>query len=212
MDTMAALALATEPPTEKLLNRKPHSKADPLISYEMWKMVIGQAIFQIVVNLLLLYLGPNLFGLDVNGSETDYLINSTIVFNTFVFMQVFNELNARKINDDFNIFDGLHRHRAFLVIFFITVIIQTIVTEFGSSAFQTHPLYWYQWLSCLGIAFLSLPIGFVIRLIPDCRPAKPEAEVRPVTREKLLWENAIKDVQTQIRVVAILRRHRDLHI
>ena len=47
MDTMAALALATEPPTPALLNRPPHSKADPLISFHMWRMIIGQAILQV---------------------------------------------------------------------------------------------------------------------------------------------------------------------
>jgi magnesium-transporting ATPase (P-type) len=47
MDTMAALALATEPPTAELLNRPPHSKADSLISFFMWRMIIGQAILQV---------------------------------------------------------------------------------------------------------------------------------------------------------------------
>jgi len=75
-----------------------HSKADPLISLPMWKMVIGQAIFQIAVNLLLLYYAPVLFGLDMTQYE-DQVINRTLVFNTFIFMQVFNEINSRKIDD-----------------------------------------------------------------------------------------------------------------
>jgi hypothetical protein len=50
MDTMAALALATEPPTPDLLNRPPHAKADPLISFFMWRMIIGQSIFQVLAH------------------------------------------------------------------------------------------------------------------------------------------------------------------
>jgi len=47
MDTMAALALATEPPSDEVLNRPPHSKKTPLISFHMWRMIIGQSIFQV---------------------------------------------------------------------------------------------------------------------------------------------------------------------
>ncbi|SAL98862.1 hypothetical protein [Absidia glauca] len=55
MDTFAALALATDPPTEELLHRAPEARSSPLITFKMWKMIIGQAIFQITVTLVLLY-------------------------------------------------------------------------------------------------------------------------------------------------------------
>lgn len=85
MDTFAALALATDPPTEELLERAPEPKSTPLITLKMWKMIIGQSMFQIIVTFVLLY-----------GKVLDYdpgdTVLQTIVFNTFVFCQIFNEI------------------------------------------------------------------------------------------------------------------------
>lgn len=85
MDTFAALALATDPPTEELLNRRPEPRSAPLITFKMWKMIIGQAIFQIVVTLVLLYS-------NVLNYSTESAVLQTVVFNTFVFCQIFNEI------------------------------------------------------------------------------------------------------------------------
>lgn len=85
MDTFAALALATDPPTEELLNRRPEPRSAPLITFKMWKMIIGQAIFQLVVTLVLLYS-------NVLSYSTDNVVLQTVVFNTFVFCQIFNEV------------------------------------------------------------------------------------------------------------------------
>jgi Ca2+-transporting ATPase len=66
MDSLAALSLATDSPDLSILNRMPDSKKDPLISVEMWKMILGQAAFQIFANLFSLYVGPTIFRLDVS--------------------------------------------------------------------------------------------------------------------------------------------------
>ena len=57
MDTMASLALATEPPTDELLTRKPYSKFENLITAEMWKNIIMQGLLQIVVLGAILFKG-----------------------------------------------------------------------------------------------------------------------------------------------------------
>lgn len=93
MDSFAALALATDPPTEDLLNRYPESKKSPLITIPMMKMIIGQAIFQVTAGLICYYQGPKFFRLNMTV-ENDYLQNGTFVFNTFVFMQLFNECKS----------------------------------------------------------------------------------------------------------------------
>jgi P-type Ca2+ transporter type 2C len=213
MDTMAALALATEPPTPDLLNRPPHAKADPLISFFMWRMIIGQSIFHVTVNLILLFVGPTIFGLqpvpgDTVQTELNREINRTIVFNTFVFMQLFNEINCRRIEQKLNVFERIHKHYSFVVIFFITIVLQILIIEFGGGAFKTYPLNWWQWLVSVGIGAISLAVGVIVRLLPDWRRPKAVAPEEHVTREKLLWENAIDDVRTQIRVVNALRRTR----
>ncbi|KAJ3058720.1 hypothetical protein HDU99_006681, partial [Rhizoclosmatium hyalinum] len=105
MDTLAALALATELPTNELLQRPPEAKKAPLITFAMWKMIIGQAFLQIVVNLVLLFAGAYLLGfrelIDAGGIwGTDdgtkpkvteqKLVLKTIVFNSFVILQLFS--------------------------------------------------------------------------------------------------------------------------
>jgi Ca2+-transporting ATPase len=88
MDTMAALALATDPPTPSILNRKPDPKSAPLISITMWKMIIGQAIYQLVITLLL-YFGAESVLSYQSDREKEQI--PTLVFNTFVWMQIFNQ-------------------------------------------------------------------------------------------------------------------------
>lgn len=88
MDTFAALALATDPPSPSVLDRRPEPKSAPLISWTMWKMIIGQSIYQLVVTLVLNFAGNKIFGYRTSGEKAAL---ETIVFNTFVWMQIFNQ-------------------------------------------------------------------------------------------------------------------------
>lgn len=101
MDTLAALALATDKPTMELLNRKPSKRTDPIISPDMMLQIIGQAIYQIILCLTLYFMAPQWFPIDGDSPTKDvppggYVV-ATIVFNTFIFCQVFNEVNCRSI-------------------------------------------------------------------------------------------------------------------
>jgi P-type Ca2+ transporter type 2C len=84
MDTFAALALATDPPSSRLLKRKPEPKSAPLITLTMWKMIIGQSIYQLVVTLILNFRGERILGF----AEPEL---RALIFNTFVWMQIFNQ-------------------------------------------------------------------------------------------------------------------------
>ncbi|KAI8991524.1 PMCA-type calcium-translocating P-type ATPase [Mycotypha africana] len=187
MDTFAALALATDPPTEELLNRQPESRTAPLITFKMWKMIIGQAIFQLVVTLILLYS-------KVLNYPTESATLQTIVFNTFVFCQIFNEINCRKIDNNLNIFSNILANKFFLVIFFICVVGQVVIVQFAGPAFQVVPLNGVQWSIAIVIGLLSLPIGVIIRLIPDS--AFGFLFFNPATRDKYLGgsQNAVPSV------------------
>lgn len=85
MDTFAALALATDPPSPDLLHRKPQGRTDPLIDCCMWKMIIGQTLYQLSVIVVLLYT-------DILGLASDVATLKTVIFTTFVFCQIFNEV------------------------------------------------------------------------------------------------------------------------
>ncbi|KAF9167320.1 hypothetical protein DFQ26_004961 [Actinomortierella ambigua] len=225
MDTLAALALATEAPTDAVLKRLPSSRHAPLINFNMWKMILGQAVFQIAINLALLHWGARLFRLetrDVDGelilTEYNRKVLKTMIFNTFVFLQVFNELNCRRIDDTLNVFQNLHNNKLFILIQFVVVGCQFIIVQFGGEAFKTVPLTANQWLITVLIGSLSLPIGLCIRLIPSW--AVPDAvgevagfgqeERKPlVSASKLRWEGVSRSASDQSRLFEAIRKKRD---
>jgi Ca2+-transporting ATPase len=89
MDTLAALALATDPPHDSVLDRKPEPKGSSIISITMWKMIFGQSIYQLAITFLLYYGGPKGVIPTKNIPSDDEI--KTLVFNTFVWMQIFNQ-------------------------------------------------------------------------------------------------------------------------
>lgn len=86
-DTMAALALATDAPTQSVLNRKPDLKTTPLINTAMWKMIFGQSAYQLAITIILYFGGATILSYHT-AHETAQL--QTMVFNTYVWMQIFN--------------------------------------------------------------------------------------------------------------------------
>lgn len=113
MDTLAALALATELPTEELLKRKPYGRTKPLISRTMMKNIIGHAVYEIIIIFVLLFAGHKIFDID-DGRWAKFGAppseHFTLIFNCFVMMTLFNEVNARKIHGQRNVFEGIHRN------------------------------------------------------------------------------------------------------
>ena len=165
MDTMAALALATDPPSRAILNRKPDPKSAPLFSPTMWKMIIGQAIYQLTVTLILYFAGKSILGY---SGDLESRQHQTLVFNTFTWMQIFNALNNRRLDNRFNVFEGLTRNLFFVGIFFIMIGGQTIIIFVGGwDAFNAERQSATQWGIALVLGALSLPIGVIIRLFPD---------------------------------------------
>lgn len=89
MDIFAALALATYYPTRTLLERRPEPRNAPVINITVWKMVIGQALYQLVVVFSLHYAGADFFtSSDTNQRDRQMQM---FVFNVYMFMQVFNQ-------------------------------------------------------------------------------------------------------------------------
>ena len=166
MDTFAALALATDAPTEKILDRKPTPKRAALITTNMWKMIIGQAIYQLVVTFVLYFAGSTILGYSKSDSTLQTELN-TIVFNTFVWMQIFNEFNNRRLDNKLNIFEGVHRNAFFIVINIIMVAGQVMIIFVGGAAFQIKRIDGTQWAICILCALPCLLWAVVLRYIPD---------------------------------------------
>ena len=184
MDTMAALALATDPPSRKILDRKPDTKSAPLISTTMWKMIIGQAIYQLVITLILNFAGSKIFNL---VGDTEHKELQTLVFNTFVWMQIFNALNNRRLDNHFNVFEGITKNLFFVGIFLVMIGGQVLIIFVGGyPAFQAQRQNGWQWAVALVLGALSLPIGVVVRLVPDevAKHAVPSPIRRWATKQK----------------------------
>ena len=91
----------------------------------------------------------------------------TIFFNTFVFLQVFNSINSRKLlKKEANVFVGISNNPMYLVIQLIIVLGQVFLIQFGGRAVRTQPLTLNQHLGCILIGLISLVLGFVIKKLP----------------------------------------------
>jgi len=86
-DTMAALALATDPPPPTILDKKPEPRSAPLITISMWKMIFGQSAYQLTVTLILYFGGETILNYH---TDLELVQLQTIVFNTYVWMNIFN--------------------------------------------------------------------------------------------------------------------------
>lgn len=177
MDTMGALALGTEPPSVTLLQRKPYKRSASLINNSMARNIAVQFLFQMLLLTYLLLIGADHFG-TVNESKQ----HITIVFNTFVFCQVFNEINARSIGNEMNIFKGIVKNPLFIVIILFTVAAQYIIVQHGGDFVKTAPLNPDQWLKCIALGALSLPLGGVMRLIPVPENTNDFAPISPLLK------------------------------
>ncbi|OQR97973.1 P-type ATPase (P-ATPase) Superfamily [Achlya hypogyna] len=170
MNTFASLALATDTPSNAVLDRKPYPRTKPLISKKMTKHILGHLVCQLAILVTLTMTGERIFsiasGRKYDRSSNDPTEHYTIVFNTFVLLQLFNEINARCIHDEKNVvFSGLATNRLYASISVIQVVLQVVFVQFGGAAFDCAPLSLAQWAACIGLGALSLPIGWLLRRI-----------------------------------------------
>jgi Ca2+-transporting ATPase len=302
MDSLAALALATEAPTPELLEEKPHGRNEPLINGAMWRQIVGQVFYQITVLFLIIYGAPQYIdvyslptacptysavdasGIDISainatggsvlynpvvpapsatyseqkarcwkgpcvnlccntnaqGYCTDNLVSdgghyypnefpvcafsgldrvgarkcdikrarrnkanfcppgqnscaranqfekldnqanhqyvadvdhtqrdfNSIVFNTFIFLQIFNQFNARKIKDEYNIFGGILQSRMFIyvaviILAFQMIIMFTVVRNF----FKVDTIPWEGWLYSVLVGAGAFPVCLLIKVV-----------------------------------------------
>ncbi|KAH7572514.1 hypothetical protein JRO89_XS04G0268000 [Xanthoceras sorbifolium] len=174
MDTLGALALATEPPTDHLMHRPPVGRREPLITNIMWRNLLLQAIYQLSVLLVLNFRGKSLLNLEHDSRDHANKVKNTLIFNSFVICQIFNEFNARK-PDEKNIFKGITKNRLFMGIVALTVVLQILIIEFLGKFASTVRLNWKHWIISVVIGFVSWPLAFLGKFIPV--PAFPLSHI-----------------------------------
>ena len=218
MDTFASLALATESPSPELLKRKPYGRNKALISTRMWAFLIGHITYQLVVLFVLVYAGATLFDIDDgadSGAAESISEHFTLIFNVFVFMQIFNEINARKIHGERNVFQGLHRSYTFLVIVVGQVVMQALLVEFGSIVVRTSGLTLDLWLWSILLGSSELVVGQIITMIPVERLPKRKdtstqddndfVDFENLSRARILWIKNLTRLRAQIQVINAFR-------
>ncbi|KAM8930909.1 plasma membrane calcium-transporting ATPase 2 isoform 2-T2 [Pelodytes ibericus] len=209
MDTFASLALATEPPTESLLLRKPYGRNKPLISRTMMKNILGHAVYQLTLIFTLLFVGEEIFNIDSGRNAPLHSPPSehyTIIFNTFVMMQLFNEINARKIHGERNVFDGIFRNPIFCTIVLGTFAIQIVIVQFGGKPFSCSPLQLDQWMWCIFLGIGELVWGQVVTTIPTSRLKFLKGAGRLTQKEEMPEEDFNEDVEEIDHAERELRR------
>ncbi|XP_002717626.1 plasma membrane calcium-transporting ATPase 4 isoform X1 [Oryctolagus cuniculus] len=234
MDTFASLALATEPPTDALLRRRPYGRNKPLISRTMMKNILGHAVYQLTIIFFLVFAGEKFFHIDSGRKAPLHSPPSqhyTIVFNTFVLMQLFNEINSRKIHGERNVFAGIYHNLIFCSVVLGTFISQVLIVEFGGKPFSCTKLSLSQWLWCLFFGIGELLWGQIISAIPTqslkflkeaghgttkeeiSKDAEGLDEIdhaeMELRRGQILWFRGLNRIQTQIKVVRAF--HSSLH-
>jgi len=220
MDTMGALALGTELPTQALLARKPYGRYDNLISPTMARNILGQSAYQLAMIFTLLFKGEWLFHSEIQSFYKPHygpifgeeyipsIVVNTVLFNAFVFCQIFNEFNCRRLTG-WNIFEGVFTNWLFSFIIAITVVTQALIVEFGGQWFDTIHLTWRLWMVCIFIGFGGIPWGMFLRTIPvpqpkaDKSPAPPKPVV--IRRQSMMGASTLASLKESLKESRSLR-------
>lgn len=158
MDTFAALALASIPPSETVMNDKPRRSTDFIISKAMRQNIFGVGTVFLVVLMAMIYYFTNADG----GMTVQRL---TVFFTFFVMLQFWNLFNARVFGTTDSAFKGLAKSYGMELIVLAILGGQFLIVQFGGAVFRTEPLDWQTWLIIIGSSSLVLWIGELIRFV-----------------------------------------------
>lgn len=216
MDSLAALALATEAPTLDLLHQRPNGRNEPLINRKMGKHIFVQAMYQCVWLFLIFYglpahvpafavhdcnyLGDGETDTDcTQRQKTEREKTNSVVFNTFIWLQLFNEVNCRRINDELNVFQGILKGWIFCGIMVLVIGFQVVImcVPGVGNIFSVQTQSGAEWGAAIGIGAGSLVVALVTKVISNtCFRITPEAEAaraaalaaQPVKYREHFWQ------------------------
>ncbi|KAL6200874.1 hypothetical protein ACLB2K_024589 [Fragaria x ananassa] len=152
---LGGLALLLEPPTEELMKKAPIKRNESLISKPMWRNIVSQALYQTAILVTFQYKGRSIPGISKKVSES-------IVFNSFVLCQVFNQVNSRELEKK-NVFRGIFRNLWFWMAVVATLTLQVAFVEVAHIVVGNARLNWAQWGICLLIGMVSWAIDLAVK-------------------------------------------------
>ena len=137
----------------------------------MWRNIIVMSLYQLIVCLVLLFAGEDLLDLRGTGDHHYIVLRlNSVIFNSFVFMQIFSEINSRKIAE-LNIFENIQKSPIFVGIIIVTIATQVAFIE-GVGRSVVGPAIGFmnltgaEWAVSVIIGFFALPVGLAARLMP----------------------------------------------
>uniref|UniRef100_A0A7S3CL09 Cation-transporting P-type ATPase C-terminal domain-containing protein n=1 Tax=Strombidium rassoulzadegani TaxID=1082188 RepID=A0A7S3CL09_9SPIT len=173
MDTFAALALSTEPPLPAVLEQEPYKGSTKILSKQVWKQIFVASLWNMIVMSVLVFFGQSILGLEyelhtsVAHSEAKKR-HFTYIFNVFFFLQLFNEINCRKVGKmDFNVFEGFGHNPYYLLVIFGTSAFQFILTQYFSVIAITVPMDRNEWGACIFMGSTVLLVSAIGHILPD---------------------------------------------
>jgi len=198
MDTFAALALSTEPPLKQVIKGKPYKDNVSILSLTVRGQIYLISMWNILVMFILMFFGQMMANLTYDRDTTtatvkptdycskdatdctqsandvlydksyDKLTHFTYIYNTFVFLQLFNMINCRKIGRrDFNVFECFFHNWYFIGLFTLIAVVQFCQVNYLSDITQTVSLSRSEWGSCIAVGSTNLVISAIIKLLPD---------------------------------------------
>lgn len=172
MDTFAAIALASLPPTHAVMKDQPRKVTDSIISRPMAKSIFGiGGFFTLLLLGILLYFQHNditsltalPFALGAYNGLSAYELS--LFFTIFVMLQFWNMFNAKAFMTGKSAFANLKKCTGFLTIAMVILIGQIVIVELGGQMFNVTHLYWQDWLIIICSTSLVLWIGELVRLV-----------------------------------------------
>ena len=157
MDTLSGLAFAYEPPLLEYMNEQPKRKDESLINKYMFSEILFTGFYSAAICILFLK-SPY-----INSLYRDNIYLMTAFFGLFIFIDIFNALNAR--TSRINIFANILKNKVFIVTMFLISIIQIILIYFGGSIFRTFGLTMKEFAFMLFLALTVVPIDWLRKLI-----------------------------------------------
>lgn len=158
MDTFAALALASIPPSESVMKEKPRSSSDFIITKQMRSYIIGMGCI-----FLIILMGMLLKYHQMEGGITTHRL--TIFFTFFVMLQFWNLFNARVFGTTESTFKGISKSYGMIFTVLAILIGQILIVQFGGAVFRTEPLDLITWVIIIASTSSVLWVGESIRFI-----------------------------------------------
>eukprot|EP01084_Bolivina_argentea_P060206 110013_1 len=141
---LAVLGLTTENPSKSLVNHQSYKRNAQLITPIVWRFVLGHLVYQLVVLLLTITRGNNWLHIKEEDYESTI---SNIVFNMLFWLQIFNAINARKVHNERNVFQGIHKNLSWWCVVISSVATQIILVQLLGKSLNV-----VEWFYCIGLS------------------------------------------------------------